>query len=35
MINRYGLGIDKNLKKADSLIAIFEKITALESKNIK
>ena len=27
MINRYGLGIDKNLKKADSLIAIFEKIT--------
>ncbi len=35
MIKRYGLGIDKNLKKADSLKIIFEKIAALESKNIK
>ncbi|CAM4369951.1 hypothetical protein [Flavobacterium terrigena] len=35
MINRYGLGVNKNLKKADSLKIVYEKITDLESKNIK
>jgi hypothetical protein len=35
MMNRYGLGINKNLKKADSLKIVYEKIATLESKNIK
>jgi hypothetical protein len=34
-MNRYGLGINKNLKKADSLKIVYDKTAALESKNKK